>query len=563
METAFWESVGTLAPEVSQNDVRVARDASGTLELSGYIKIEYATRFNISVHRFLQKKRAEFNLNGKTSTKGLEICTPRVRLGEVTSEEDRRILASHTNNPLYLDPKSLVHAPEWNTDFLVASDRRNEDHITPRYLRDDVNTIDAAASFIADYLKEGSGVVVHTGAGLSAAAGIATYRDGPRDSISMSAALPTYAHFALVALNKQGRINHVCSQNVDGLHRRSGLDADHLSELHGNSYIETCSCCRPPLEFVRPYNVTTTCREWPPKFWAQYKPTPDGGKLIEANTFLTRNEQISGIHHITGGACPRNAGPLRDSIVHFGESLPIQATEKAERRSGRAPMNLVIGSSLLVKPASSLPFAAKSGTVAIISITCTGGDVRALRRGGVLLHAPADVAIERIMRHLDIDFPNSPKIMQVLQERVQDRDKDVLKGNSMGVYDGGADGGVVPRYMFAKKEPEKDPTAQRHVLLLRQTHALAEDEGWHKWSLRLEEETEGSLGFVTSVRFKLHPTFKPPVYVLSEPPFSIGPFCGWGSFDVVVEVERQGLPVLQTLFPLDFGQPERTLVLDA
>eukprot|EP00971_Amphidinium_carterae_P265879 5274276-Amphidinium_carterae.1 len=134
-----------------------------------------------------------------------------------------------------------------------------------------------------------------------------------------------YAHYALVALTKSGALDYVCqasrdadeccksgteirdpmlrlkvcSQNVDGLHRRSGLDASRLSdlitqpkcpntqencctalhnrivecvmvncfianqmrdtwELHGNSYIETCSCCSPPMEFVRPYDVYST-----------------------------------------------------------------------------------------------------------------------------------------------------------------------------------------------------------------------------------------------------------------------------------------------------------------
>ena len=45
---------------------------------------------------------------------------------------------------------------------------------------------------------------------------------------------PSMSHLVLARLVQCGVVKHVVSQNCDGLHRRSGIDGDHISELHGN-----------------------------------------------------------------------------------------------------------------------------------------------------------------------------------------------------------------------------------------------------------------------------------------------------------------------------------------
>ena len=52
--------------------------------------------------------------------------------------------------------------------------------------------------------------------------------------------VPSYTHLFIVALIQSGKAKFVISQNVDGLHLRSGVKRSELAELHGNVFLDKC-----------------------------------------------------------------------------------------------------------------------------------------------------------------------------------------------------------------------------------------------------------------------------------------------------------------------------------
>ena len=204
--------------------------------------------------------------------------------------------------------------------------RKAQEAANAAEVEDDAATLGRGVARLAALLRGARHAVVYTGAGVSTSARIPDYR-GPQGiwtqhkrgahnassaaraqlmAMPFEDARPTAAHLALAELHRRGHIAAIVSQNVDGLHLRSGVPAAALCELHGNVFRERCAACG--AEPLRGFDVTAR----------------------------------SAYHrHGTGRACGCGA-PLADTIVYFGERMNESVLEEAKQQacSTRAPNGL-------------------------------------------------------------------------------------------------------------------------------------------------------------------------------------------------------------------------------
>jgi len=247
---------------------------------------------------------------------------------------------------------------------------------------------------LAKLIQAAKKVVFFTGAGISTAASIPDYRGpqgvwtrkaqkkpGPK-SISFESAIPTATHMALKTLLEDtgSKCQYLISQNVDGLHRRSGIKREKISELHGNTFKEICWSC--DADFMRRKEVR--------------------GRLNAPGTCRECLKKVPYFCHCTGRVCTECGCRLKDSIIHFKENLPESALVSGFKHSSEADLHIVLGSSLRVSPACEMPRSTHThgGKLVVINLQKTPLDGLC----SVRIFAKTDEVMTKLMEKLGLSI---------------------------------------------------------------------------------------------------------------------------------------------------------------
>lgn len=198
---------------------------------------------------------------------------------------------------------------------------------------------------LIDIIKSSSYVVAFTGAGISTLSGIKDFRgkNGIYKSSSFDAEKifslpffmkdpsyyynntkdfiydldrrePNIVHRELARLEKMGILKAVITQNIDMLHQKAS--SKNVIEIHGSPFLHHCLSC--------------------------------GAEYSYEEIALIVNEGKT-------PHCKDCRGIVKPDIIFFGEALNEKAVRAAVSEASRADLMIVLGSSLVVQPAASMP----------------------------------------------------------------------------------------------------------------------------------------------------------------------------------------------------------------
>ena len=237
---------------------------------------------------------------------------------------------------------------------------------------------------LQQWMQAHSKILVITGAGCSTEVGIPDYRDAQgqwkrpqpvtyqafmgdelvrqrywaRSMLGwrvMGQAQPGSAHKALAQLERQGKLQLLITQNVDGLHSAAG--SMNTVDLHGRIDAVRCMNCghvsaRADLQL----ELLARNPEWAQLYAA---PAPDGDADLEGRDF-SRFEVPACTHCGTG--------VLKPDVVFYGESVPRERVQTCVEALAKADALLIAGSSLMVYSGYRFALAAREQGKSIVAI---------------------------------------------------------------------------------------------------------------------------------------------------------------------------------------------------
>ncbi len=147
-------------------------------------------------------------------------------------------------------------------------------------------------------------------------------------------ARPNDTHHALARLEALGKSEVLLTQNVDSLHQAAG--SARVIDLHGRLHEVRCTGCGAAMP--RAALQAELVRLNPDWATLDAADAPDGDADLEGRDFSA----------FAVPPCPRCGGVLKPDVVFFGENVPRDRVEAANRHLEQADAVLVVGSSLMV-----------------------------------------------------------------------------------------------------------------------------------------------------------------------------------------------------------------------
>lgn len=219
-----------------------------------------------------------------------------------------------------------------------------------RMMENDDEIGEEAVNQLADHIDSASRIVVFTGAGISTESGIADFRSpgGIWSKIKpiqyseflnseemrleywrrrfhfqqeFDAAPINTGHKSVAAIVNSDKGSGLITQNIDGLHQRSGIADQDIVEIHGNGVRAVCLDCESPMSLRQ------------------------AEQLIDKTGLSPR--------------CGRCGGLVKSAVISFGQPMPRGKLVDAQTMISNCDLCLVLGSSLVVQPAAGLPLSAK------------------------------------------------------------------------------------------------------------------------------------------------------------------------------------------------------------
>ena len=212
----------------------------------------------------------------------------------------------------------------------------------------------------AQIIKEAKKILIFSGAGMSTESGIPDFRSpggvwskyDPSDFYfdkiissekarekywemstefydTMKDAVPNRAHLAIRAIEESGKLLGIVTQNIDNLHHKAGNSPERIIEIHGTAFSVSCLSC---------------------------------GKKYDRDDIQERLNSGVKVPY-----CDDCAGILKPDTISFGQAMPEDKMADALMYARECDLCIVLGSSLVVYPAASVPVhAVQNGATLII-----------------------------------------------------------------------------------------------------------------------------------------------------------------------------------------------------